>query len=124
MTDYFRYMHRRRIIVSMERTLISTLVPPGAAHVHPVLSLTLRTPANLVALLGVTHSVVMDMFVKSTGQGDLYDSTIRRLPLFESTALAARALALNCLTTHYAPLWSEAYDLAFADQRWSQPNNP
>ena len=38
--------------------------------------------------------------------------------------VVARTLALNCLTSHYAPLWQEVYDLAFTDQRWSQPDNP
>ena len=32
-------------------------------------------------------------------------------------------MALNCLTSHYALLWDEAYDLAFTEQRWSQPDN-
>ncbi len=36
----------------------------------------------------------------------------------------ARATVLNCLTTHYAPLWEEVYDVDFADQAWSQPGNP
>ena len=43
-TECFRYFHRRRISVSMERTLIPTLVPPETAHVHTVLSLSLRDP--------------------------------------------------------------------------------
>lgn len=38
--------------------------------------------------------------------------------------MAARYLSLNCLTTHYAPLWEEVYDVDFADQRWSQPGDP
>ena len=38
--------------------------------------------------------------------------------------LTSRALALSCLTTHYAPLWEQIYDLDFADQSWSQPGNP
>jgi hypothetical protein len=38
--------------------------------------------------------------------------------------MIARAAALNCLTTHYADLWSTCYDLAFTDQTWSQPDNP
>jgi hypothetical protein len=38
--------------------------------------------------------------------------------------LSSRVGALNCLTTYYAPLWDEVYDLAFADQHWSQPDNP
>lgn len=123
-TEFFRYINRRRISTSMERTLISTLVPPGAAHVHPVLSLAFRDSADLVATVGITASVVADFFIKSTGLGDLYDSTLGRLPHVISSAISARALALNCLTTHYAPLWEQVYDLAFADQRWSQSGNP
>ena len=38
--------------------------------------------------------------------------------------LAARYIALNCLTNHYSPLWEEVYTPDFADQAWSQPNNP
>ena len=78
----------------------------------------------MVALLGLTYSTIADAFIKSTGQGDLYDSTLGRLPFVESIAISARALALNCLTTHYAPLWEQVYDLAFTDQSWSQPDNP
>ena len=39
-------------------------------------------------------------------------------------SVRSRYLALNCLTTHYAPLWEEVFDPDFADQRWSQPDNP
>jgi hypothetical protein len=62
--------------------------------------------------------------VKSTGLGDLYDATLSRLPYFESQALTLRTLALNCLTTHYAPLWEELFDPAFREESWSQPDNP
>jgi hypothetical protein len=37
--------------------------------------------------------------------------------------IAVRALALNCLTTHYAPLWAEVFTPDFTTQHWSQPNN-
>lgn len=40
------------------------------------------------------------------------------------STLTSRAIALSCLTTHYAPLWEAVYDLEFADQCWSQPGNP
>lgn len=42
----------------------------------------------------------------------------------EAQEVVSRYLALNCLTTHYAPLWEQVYDLDFADQCWSQPGNP
>ncbi|PVX38198.1 class I SAM-dependent DNA methyltransferase [Janthinobacterium sp. 78] len=123
-TDYYRYMHRRRISISMERTLIATLVPPGPTHVNTVLSLTFRDPQKLISLLGLSHSTVMDAFIKSTGQGDLYESTLARLPYVQVIDMTVRTLVLNCLTSHYAPLWEEVYDIAFTDQGWSQPGNP
>ena len=41
-----------------------------------------------------------------------------------NAAIISRTAILNCLTSHYAPLWEEVYDLGFADQEWSQPANP
>src|SRR5208282_999626 len=67
---------------------------------------------------------VIDAFIKSTGQVDLYESTLNRIPYFESHAIAARALSLNCLTSHYSPLWNDVFDLRFTDESWSQPTNP
>lgn len=123
-TEFFRYVHRRRIGASSERTLSCSVIPPAASHVHTVLSLAFKNASTLVAVTGLNSSVIADFFVKSTGLGDLYDSTLGRLPYVSSSAISARALALNCLTTHYAPLWEQVYDLDFADQRWSQPGNP
>jgi hypothetical protein len=54
----------------------------------------------------------------------LYESTLRRAPLLEpetkTASLLIRTLALNCLTTHYADLWSECWDESFRNQRWSK----
>jgi len=89
-----------------------------------VLSLSFKRTSDLAQFTGITHSVVADFFVKSTGLADLYDSTLSRLPFFESSRLLPRTLALNCLTTHYAPLWAELFDPAFTAEVWAQPDNP
>jgi hypothetical protein len=123
-TECFRYVHRRRIGSSSERTLSSAIVPPGTAHVHTVMSLTYRDNSKLIDVAGFSHSLIADFFVKSTGLADLYDSTFSRLPYLTSNSVQVRTLALNCLTTHYAPLWSEVFDPAFIQQSWSQPDNP
>jgi len=123
-TEFFRYVHRRRIGASSERTLSCSIALPGSAHVHAVMSIAFKKSSTLVAFAGLTASVVADFFVKSTGLADLYETTLSRLPYISSSAISARALALNCITNHYAPLWEEVYDLDFADQRWSQPANP
>lgn len=122
--EYFRYVHRRRIGSSSERTLSCSIVPPGTSHVHTVLSLTFAKQRNLIDTEAMMASLIADFFVKSTGLADLYDSTLSRIPLVHSDALSVRALAMNCLTTHYAKLWEEVFDLAFTDQLWSQPDNP
>jgi len=123
-TEYFRYAHRRRIGSASERTLSSTIIPKGSAHIHPVLSLAFKNPMLLLNFTGLTHSVVYDFFVKSTGLGDLYESTLSRLPFFESLPVLIRSASLNCLTTHYAPLWAEVFNPKFVTQCWSQPDNP
>ena len=123
-TEYFRYVQRRRISTSMERTLISIVAPPGAAHIHPVLSLAFKTAHVLTSFTGLTHSTIYDFFVKSTGLGDVYDSTLSRLPYFVSQPVSLRTAILNCLTTHYAPFWAEVFTPDFTTQGWSQPENP
>ena len=62
--------------------------------------------------------------INSSGLPDLWATTLEQLPFVELPSIEARILALNCLTTHYAPLWEQVYDLDLADQRWSQPGNP
>lgn len=123
-TEFYRFVNRRRINPNNERSAVGTLIPPGSAHVHTVLSLTFASPRMLVDTVGAMASIVADFFVKSTGLADLYASTLARIPLIHAAAVAGRALALNCLSTHYAALWEQVYDLEFAEQQWSQPANP
>ena len=58
--------------------------------------------------------------------GHANSTLIGQLPIPQAwhPAAVVRALALNCLTTHFAPLWDEAHDVAFGDQSWSQTSNP
>jgi len=72
-------------------------------------------------------SVPVDFFVKSTGMGHANKNVLRQLPFPPTSAsqipgLRLRTLALNCLTTHYADLWSECWDEAFRQQRWAKDN--
>ena len=125
-TEYFRLVNREMIAPALERTLITTLIPPGAAHINTLLGHAFRDSRELCGTLAYTHSLLADFRVKSTGMGHANTSLVCQLPIpqgWEPGAIA-RALALNCLTTHYAPLWEDVYDLAFADQEWSQPANP
>ena len=123
-TDYFRLCFRNMLQSASERTIYSALIPPGAVHVHSVISTTFKRSEDLLSAACICQSLIADFFIKSTGRSGLY-SIWTTLPWIEPMAnLASRILTLNCLTTHYAPLWEEVFDMAFTDQQWSQPDNP
>lgn len=130
-TDYYRLVNREMIGPSSERTLMTAVVPPGVAQVHTVLASAFRSSVELIDVASFSQSIPLDFHVKSTGAGHANISLMSQLPtthdgLSDSVkaGLRARALGLNCLTTHYADLWEQVFDLAFTDQRWSQPDNP
>lgn len=123
-TDYFRIVFRNMLAGTGERTLISAIVPPGVAHVNSVISAAFRFGRDAITALAVCVSLVSDFFIKSTGRNGLYQLWLS-LPLPNCTAkIHSRALVLNCLNSHYGPLWEQVYSLDYADQRWSQPGNP
>jgi hypothetical protein len=123
-TDYFRLAFRAMLSNSSERTLTGTLIPPGAAHINGVQSSSFRRMSDLLFAGALSASLIADFYIKSMGRSNLH-GTWHQLPRFNlSLDVASRYLALNCLTTHYAPLWVQVYDLSFTDQSWSQPDNP
>ncbi|MCX5959712.1 MAG: hypothetical protein NT053_07735 [Cyanobacteria bacterium] len=122
-TDFHRLMFRRQLPLSNERTLISAILPKGVGHIHPVISIAFELNRQLLIFAGATHSVPFDYYVKTQGKYDFYESTAKRLPITTGELenhLAIRALTLNCLTKHYADLWSECWDEAFRQQRWAK----
>jgi len=124
-TEFFRHVHRRAFGPANERSSISVLMPVGAAHIDGCFSITFRKTVDLIGFSAATSSIPIDFFVRTTGKSDFRGDLADKLPLLTSPpAISCRCLALNCLTTHYAPLWEEVYDLDFADQEWSQPSSP
>ncbi|MCV2356562.1 class I SAM-dependent DNA methyltransferase [Paucibacter sp. B2R-40] len=123
--DYFRYISRRRVNVNNERSATGALIPPGAAHIDGGFSITFESPEQLIAFASSLASVPFDFLIKSTGKGDLRGDLVDKLPLLPAvSSVSSRYIALNCLTSHYAPLWEQLYEIAFCDQSWSQPDNP
>ena len=120
-TDYCRVVFRRSLDESTERTLISCIVPQKVGHIHTVLSMAFSDTRNLVQFAAYSSALPYDCFIKMTGRADLYESVLRMLPLPNSTsALCARALLLNCLTSHYTDLWRECWDADFTASRWAK----
>ncbi|MEU3048844.1 class I SAM-dependent DNA methyltransferase [Streptomyces sp. NPDC006984] len=129
-TAYFRLAWRRMIPFNTSRSLQAALVPPGPAHVHTVQSLALSS--NLLTALnaGFWASLPLDYLLRITGRGDLQLTEARKMPAPEpkhplAPALLLRALRLNALTNHYAPLWVELFDPRWAGyEDWANPNWP
>lgn len=123
-TDFVRVACRRQLSQAGERTLIPMLAAQGIAHVHPVVSFAFSSNQQAVGFGGLLSSIPADFWIKSTGKGDLYVSTLRRFPLLDHSGilgyLSVRTLSLNCLTTHYADLWSECWEDSFCSQPWTK----
>lgn len=124
-TKYYRMTHRKRLSQAGERTLITAIVPPGTTNIPSAMTTVFKNPQWLLGTAASTVSVVLDFFIKSSSRPDLTQGGLDLIPLIAPTgSLSARTLALNCLTTHYAPLWEELFDAGFREESWSQPDNP
>jgi hypothetical protein len=120
-TEIYGLTGRRMLSQSGERTLITALQPAASAHIHTAITYYLSNEKQLLSLAACCSSIPFDFFIKSTGKGDFYESTARVLPLLDlPLGPTLRTLALNCLTNHYADLWSECWDESFRQQRWAK----
>lgn len=125
-TSFFRMVNREMVVPANERTYINALIPPGFSHINTILSHAFKDVKVLCGALAWGHSLISDFRVKATGMGHANTTVVGQLPIPKEwhPETISRALVLNCLTTYYAPLWEEVFDLAFTDQQWSQPDNP
>jgi hypothetical protein len=127
-TEHFRLVVRKMIPPPNERTLAPSLLMIGPSHIDGCFSLTFRDTGVLTDAVGAWSSVVADFLVKTSGKtnfrSDLADTLFLPSDDGQAWRIRVRALALNCLTTHYAPLWHELFTPAFTEEGWSQPDNP
>ena len=118
MTSRCRSVFREMLSPIGERTLIATIIPKEIGHIYKCVSVAFKKLAFVADLTGTSLSVSADFFVKATGVGNLNPSTLARFPVVHSKEVRLRTLALNCLTKHYAELWSECWGEGFREQRW------
>jgi len=122
-TEYYRLVNREMIGPSSERTLTTTIIPKGAAHINTCLCSAFKSEQTMLDYFSMTLSVVLDYRVKSTGMGHANTSLINQLPVLTDdrvrNALHVRALALVSITNHYADLWQSNWQDNFRQQRWA-----
>jgi len=123
--DYYRVAWRNMAANGNERTLFPALIPPGAAHVNAVVSLSRRDdPTALVSIAGMMSSLLSDFAVRATRPSTVSRGVVRQLsmPALDhpgQSRLRLRALRLNGVTEAYAPLWSTCWDPAWTTDRWA-----
>jgi hypothetical protein len=121
-TKFFRFICRRQLSQSGERTFMPTILPPGPAHLNTISSIAFENPKELIHFLSLSISLIVDFYVKSTGKGDAYSDFFHQLPTAVATnmKLHVRTLMLNCLTSYYAALWEQCFNPSFTQNRWAK----
>lgn len=118
-TDFYRLGWRKRLSQSGERTLIPALIPKQTAHIFTTIGVACKEYGEMITACAGMSSTPFDFFLKATGKADLTNKEFGIFPRIQrSVASSSRTLTLNCLTTHYAELWSECWDEGFREQRW------
>lgn len=111
--DHYRVAWRGMAANTGERTLISAIVPPGAAHIHGISSAgTVHSEMAVLDAAIVTSTLIADMNVRAAPKSGIPISTIRRLPHLMDGPLRDQArlrmVRLQCLTDAYGVLFKLA----------------
>ena len=121
--DYYKVAFRRRVNLTSERSLICAVLPRKTAHINAVISTAFRSGNDCVDMAALSSSIIMDFLIKTIGASDIYPNRIDSLPLGVApkyqSALYSRTLLLNCLTKHYADLWSDCWREEYKQETWS-----
>lgn len=119
----YKIFARRRLNLSMERTLISAIVPENTVQIHAVLGIYVANPKELVIVAACLNTIIYDFYIKTYGKEDLYDNTVSKLPIpIEKNMIPAmaRVLALNAVSKEFSSLWKIVWTEEFMDQEWSK----
>ncbi len=124
--DFPKLIWRKMLSQAGERTLLSTILFPKSAHIDGCNSLIFSSDRNLIQFAGLSFSLPIDFYIKTTGKATLRNNVIQFLPFGIDSKfkhiLYVRTLVLNCLNKHYAPLWDNNYIPDFANDQWSIPD--
>ena len=125
--DYFRLAFREYVGSTSERTLTGAIILPNCHHIGTVVSVTFDDYKRLIELSGLSCSLPLDFYIKSTGTSHIKQNRINAFPLGIDlkyhNALFLRTLLLNCLTKPYSALWSIMWSSEFLKESWSINDN-
>lgn len=108
-TEYYRFVNRRMFGSSAERSLISSILPPGPSVINSAVCTLSHSIETLLEFFTPTLSIIYDFFLKSTGRSDLYASTLRSFPVLRVERAMFRAMRLVSLTKSFDKFWLEGF---------------
>jgi hypothetical protein len=118
--DHYRIAWRRMAANTGVRTLISAILPPGAAHVDGVFSAGAPDARTTAVIAGGLSSLVFDAAARAVPGADIRSGRVSRLPQIPtSSALILRVLRLNAVTSSYATMWADAFAADFTSDKWA-----
>lgn len=125
-TEFFRLAVRRGAHPADERSVRPIVLLKEQGHIDRVFSIAFKNAECLAETAAFWSSIALDFLHRTTGKKDFRGDVAGQMPIPTEprAVLAARFMCLVALTTHYAPLWEDVFDPDFADQRWSQTDNP
>jgi len=122
--DQYKVGMSKMISLTGERSLQSAILAPKVSHVNGVVSVIFKHLKDLGEYAGLTHSLVLDFFVKSIGAANLTEGKLKYFPLGVGNKfvdlIIFRTLLLNCLTKPYAFLWKELFKENYKLDSWSK----
>jgi hypothetical protein len=106
---------------SGERSFLVALIPAGCSTIDSVFTAAFKHTPQLVQFNALAASIVGDFWVKSAGKGSVRSAEMQQMPCPAGLEepLAARVLALNCLTVYYSDLWAISFRAGFQEERWA-----
>ncbi|MGW4411890.1 class I SAM-dependent DNA methyltransferase [Nonomuraea sp. NPDC004702] len=124
--ESYRVAWRTMAANTGERTLMPTLIPPGAAHVDAIFAFGQADGKShdLPVVLAILGSLVADFVVRCVPKSAIRATSVNRLPWAVPpqqirNELVLRVLRLNCVTDAYAALWRDCYFPDFRSDRWT-----
>lgn len=119
-TTYFRHVNREMVGPSAERTLISSIIPPGTSHINTLFAIVFFDYKKLITYNTSTFSIPLDFYLKLSGKGHCNIGVASMLPIADTSPLIlSRGLRLSCLTNAYADLWKKIADPWIKTETWT-----
>ena len=122
---HFRAVHRSMTHPALERSLISAIFPRRVGHIETCYGIAFSSNRCLADFSCLCSSIPVDFLIKTIAATHIRNDTIGMIPLPEIPSsiqryLYIRVLGMNCLTRHYARLWSDLWDMKFTEDRWTK----